>query len=385
MTNRKKQLNLKSILGLISIGCLVADCSGESGGDVRTNLSSNAASVGNMSAGDGSCGKDQYYRIQTKECLPLENPTWGFQGFTVPSANVYKVPACTQKALQDTINAVPLAGGTVIMPACTINTVNGISINNNNVILQGAGMGKTILSDTVTLAFPNSSVNLRGQNIIVRNFTVNGNGKSLNGINGSSVKGNVLVEYIEAKNFKPDQGAGIAFMRSAPFLNSRITIRYNKASNSLHGIDVYLRALAKTLIYSNESYGNKNYGIDTSTDENIEIAGNYIHHNDTAGAKAPHSNNIIYHHNDINYNKLAGLVYIGTNSIATITVKDNNMANNTGPIYACWSAGFSKLILKNNIVTGSMNSAGYTVLGTGVNIIDVTGNHGKISGTVVYH
>jgi len=32
-----------------------------------------------------------------------------------------------------------------------------------------------------------------------------------------------------------------------------------------------------------------------------------------------------------------------------------------------------------------MNSAGYTVLGTGVNTIDVTGNHGKISGTVVYH
>ncbi|MDP3558911.1 MAG: right-handed parallel beta-helix repeat-containing protein [Legionellaceae bacterium] len=339
----------------------------------------------------GTCGKDQYYRIQSKECLPLENPTWGFQGFTVPAGNVYQVPACTQKALQDTINAVPAAGGTVNMPACTINTVDGISINNSNVILQGAGMGKTILNDTVSLAFPNSSVNLRGQNIIVRNFTVNGNGKSLNGINGYTTKGNVLVEYIEAKNFKPDQGAGIAFMPSSPLLNSRLTIRYNKASNGLHGIDVKVQTSAKTLIYSNEVFGNKNYGLDTSTDENIEIAGNYMHHNVVAGAKAPLGNNIIYHNNDINFNGTtaigAGLVYMGSNPIGIITVKDNNIANNVGAAFACWSSNFSKLILKNNIVTGSTDANGYNINGYGVKTIDVTGDHGKFwtNATVVKH
>ncbi len=381
MTNRKKQLNMKSILVLISIGCLVADCSGERGGAVAVSPSTTPA---------GTCGKDQYYRIQSKECLPLENPTWGFQGFTVPAGNVYQVPACTQKALQDTIDAVPAAGGKVVMPACTINTINGIKIP-SNVILEGAGMGKTIIANTVpSLTTLGSAVNLRGQNIIIRNFTVNGNVNTLNGVDGSSGQGNYLIEFIETKNIRPTQGAGIQVHPSVTLANSRLTIRYNKTSGGLHGIGVKVRASANALIYSNDVYENSNYGIDMSYSDNIEVAGNYMHHNATAGAKSPASNNIIYHNNDINYNGSdtvgVGLVYMGSNPTASIIVKNNNISNNRGPIFAGWSASFAKLILKNNIVTGSIDRYGNTVLGSGAKIIDVTGDHGKITGgTVVYH
>lgn len=337
------------------------------------------------------CGKDQYYRIQSKECLPLENPTWGFQEFTVPAGNVYQVSACTQKALQDTINAVPSAGGTVNIPACTINTVNGISINNSNVILQGAGMGKTILSNTLSGSDATSAVNLRGGNIVLRNFTVNGNSKTLNGINGYVAKSNVLVEFIEAKNFKIDQGSGISFYRDDYLANSRITVRYSKSSNGMHGMDLKINGLANTLIYSNEFFGNDNYGIDMSSNENVEVAGNYLHNNVVAGAKSPAANNIIYHNNDINFNgntsEGAGLVYMSPNPIGVVTVKNNNLANNIGAAFACWNASFSKLILMNNIITGSQDANGYTISAYGVKTLDVTGDHGKFwtDATVVKH
>ncbi|HZF69441.1 hypothetical protein, partial [Sulfuricurvum sp.] len=153
------------------------------------------------------CNNEQYYRIQTKECLPLENPTWGFQGFTIPPDNIYPLVECTQSALQNLINTVPAEGGRIVMPACIINTIDGIKIP-DNIILEGVGIGKTILSNTVTsTSAPRSAINLLGENIIMRNFTLNGNSTTLNGIDNYVAKGNSLIEFIEAKNFKSDQGS----------------------------------------------------------------------------------------------------------------------------------------------------------------------------------
>ena len=339
------------------------------------------------------CDNTHYYRIQTKECLPLENPTWGFQGFTVPADNVYPLLECTQKALQGLLNAIPAEGGKIVMPACTIKTTDGIVIP-DNVILEGSGMGKTILENNMTSSnsLP-SAVDIRGENIIVRNFTVDGSGTTVLGIGGPTAKGNVLVEFIEAKNFKPDQGAGISFRRDTAWDNSRITIRYSRSSNGLHGIVSRVLTLTKMLMYSNESFGNANYGLDLSTSDSIEVAGNYLHNNVAAGAKSPASTNIIYHHNDINFNGTtslgAGLVYIDSNPSAIITVKENNISNNVGPAYACFNATFYQLILINNNVTGSTDVNGYNITATGVTRIDVTGNHGRIwtngANTIYYH
>lgn len=337
---------------------------------------------------DQPCGKDQYYRLQTKECLPLENPTWGFQGFSVPAENVYPLRECTQKALQNLLDSIPEEGGKIVMPSCTIHTVNGININKDNIILQGAGIGETIISNTSTSVFPSCAVNLRGKNSIVRYFTVDGNGNTLNGIDGYRVKGNVLVEFIETKNISTVQGSGIQLHTAIALENSRFTVRYNKSSGGLHGIGVKVRSSAKMLIYSNEMYGNSNYGIDMSTSDDIEVAGNYLHHNTTAGAKSPLANNIIYHHNDINFNG-TGIVYMGSNPTATIIVKNNNLSNNKNAAFAGWNNDFFRLILKNNDVSNSFDRNGYTILGEGIKHIEITGPHGRIythgSKSTVYH
>ena len=214
------------------------------------------------------CPEGQYQRLQTKECLPLHNPTWGFQGFSIPSKNVYQLKECTQIALQSLINAIPEEGGKIVIPTCIIDTTNGINIP-SNVILQGAGIGKTIINNVSTSKYSSCAINLRGENNIIRNFTLNGNGSTLNGIDGYYTKGNILVEFIEAKNFKHDQGSGISFLTKYKLDNSRITVRYNISSYGLHGIDVKFQSLAKMLIYSNESFGNVNYGIDMSTNDSI--------------------------------------------------------------------------------------------------------------------
>jgi len=325
------------------------------------------------------CNDGQFYRLKTKECLPLKNPSWGFAGFDFPSENIYTLQNCTEEELKTTIDNLPQEGGKIIMPECTITTKNGIVLP-SNVILEGAGIGKTILSNT-----GDSAVSLHGENIIVRNFTVEGNSASLNGINGYRTKGNILVEFIEAKNFKPDQGSGISFLTVNTLENSRVTIRYCDTSNSLHGIAVKVHTSAKMLIYSNQAYDNKNYGIDMSTSSDIEVAGNYIHDNFVAGAKSPLADNIIYHHNNINFNGKtptkqdnAGLVYMGTNKNATIIVEDNDISFNGGKAFECWDAEFHRLILKNNIVTGSTDSNGYSIGIVGVDIVEVYGDHGKI-------
>lgn len=327
------------------------------------------------------CQEGQYQRLQTKECLPLQNPTWGFQGFRIPSQNVYQLKECTQTALQSLINAIPEEGGKIVMPACIIETTNGINIP-SNVILQGAGIGKTIINNISNSKDNSCAINLQGENNIIRNFTLNGNGSTLNGIDGYYTKGNILVEFIEVKNFKHDQGSGIAFLTKYKLDNSRITVRYNTSSYGLHGIDAKFQSLAKMLIYSNESFGNTNYGIDMSSNDSIEVAGNYLHHNAVAGAKSPVATNILYHHNDIMFNgseKIgAGLVYMGLNPSAVVRVENNNITNNKGQAFACWNATLNRLELVNNKINNSKDINGYTIVCNGVGTINVIGNHGKI-------
>lgn len=334
------------------------------------------------------CTEGKYSRVKTGECLTLENSTWGFQGFTIPEENVYPLLECTQSALQNLINSIdPVEGGHILMPACTIATIDGIKIP-DNVILEGTGIGKTVLSNTVSSSSsPASAIYVLGKNITLRNFTLIGNGTTLNGINGPTSKGNILVEFIESKDYKNDQGAGIAFLRESAIADMNITIRYNITSNGLHGINIW--GLKQAVIYSNESFSNKNYGIDVHSDSDIEIAGNYLHTNDVAGSKSPDSTNINYHHNDINDNGEAGLVYIDSKPTAVITVKENNLANNGGPAYAAWNTDFAQLYLINNIVLNSTDVNGYAISVPGVKRIDITGDHGKIwtdgANTVYYH
>jgi len=327
------------------------------------------------------CEDGEFYRLKTKECMKLEHASsgfqgWGFQGFTVGENN-YTISSLTEGELKDVISNLPKEGGTITIPEGTIEIIDGITIP-GNVILQGVGAGKSILSNRSS-GKATSVVELDGENIIVRGLTVEGNGESLNGIDGHKSGRNILIEFIEARNFKLDQGSGISFSRGIALYNSRITIRYNNLYNSLHGIGMKIRTDAKMLIYSNQAFNNANYGIDISTTSSVEVAGNHLHNNEVAGAKTPNSNRIIYHHNDVNYNKTAGLVYAGKrNYYASITVKYNNLSYNGGEAFACWDATLFNLYLIDNIVIDSKDANGYTIGAYGARNIYLTGDHGEI-------
>ncbi len=325
------------------------------------------------------CKDGEYLRLKTDECLPLKNPTWGFIGFTVPDENVYNLTECTQKALVALMDALPIGGGKIVMPECKIEIKNGIDLP-SNIILEGAGIGKTIISNTLVDNNLSSAIRINESNIVLRNFTIDGNSVSLNGIDAYSMPtgANILVEFIEAKNFKSDQGSGISFLTKVDRHYSRITVRYCISHNSLHGINVGIGTYAKMLIYSNQAYNNRNYGLDMSGTYGIEVAGNYLHNNDVTGAKSPNGNLITYHHNDINFNKIGGISYMGGGWYYSITLEENDLSDNGGLAFNASSASFRKLILKNNIVTESIDENGYSIGASGVKFVDVYGDHGRI-------
>lgn len=66
------------------------------------------------------CEGGQFYRLKTKECIPLKNPTWGFQGFALPAENLYTMQSCSENELETLIQGLPAEGGKIIMPECTI-------------------------------------------------------------------------------------------------------------------------------------------------------------------------------------------------------------------------------------------------------------------------
>jgi len=335
------------------------------------------------------CKGGEFYRIKTKECRALKHPSWGFAGFEVPAENIYKVESCTQKALESTLSSVPSEGGKVVLPECTFVLDETIGLY-DNVILEGAGVGKTVITGA-----PNDMLSLRGKNIIVRGMTFDGKGKSLGGIVGTNNKGNILIENVEIKDLR---GSGIYLVTAQPQENCNITIRQNSISKTLHGIVVKMLRSAKMLIYSNNLFDNREYGIDMSTTSDIEVSGNYMHDNYYAGAKSPAADEIYYYCNDINYNgkdgardDRAGIIYMGTNVDAKIYLEENDLRNNNGMAYASWDAHFHYILLKNNLSAGSYDSNGYNIRATGIDVVDVYGDNGKIwvgegnQDVIVYH
>lgn len=318
------------------------------------------------------CEDGEFYRLKTKECLPIKNISWGFQGFAVPSENVYNLDRCTQDALQSLIDNLPKEGGKIIMPECTIETVNGIELN-SSVILEGAGTSKTILSNR-----GESAIHIIGKDVIIRNFTIDGNLETLNGVDGRLTKGNTLIEFIEAKNFNQKRGAGISFLTKRRFHDPKLTVRYCTTLNSLHGINIKVMSTALAMVYSNQSYANRNYGIDLSTNYRVEVAGNYLHNNEEAGVKSPNASYINYHHNDMNFNKKAGIVYHGGSGYGLIRVENNDLSDNGGMAFAARDTRLFNLYLTNNIVTNSVDLNGYAIGVKGVRNVHITGNHGRV-------
>ncbi len=325
---------------------------------------------------NGSCSEGSFYRLQMGKCYTLRHPEWGFKGFSVPEANLYRVTECTQSALRAALDQIGTSGGRVILPACTFTLDDTIGLYDNT-IFEGAGIDKTIIHGST-----NDLLSLRGKNIIVRGMTLDGQNRSLGGVVGTNNRGNILIENVRIKDLR---GSGVYLVTGAPQADTAITIRGNSISGTLHGIVVKTEASAKMSILSNHLYDNREYGIDISNTSDVEIAGNYMHDNYYAGAKSPAADGIWYRYNDIHANgkspdreDRAGIVYMGSNPNAKIYLEYNDLRHNGGLAFASWSGHFAYLLLKNNLTADSTDVNGYNIRATGVDLIDVYGDNGKI-------
>ncbi len=336
------------------------------------------------------CEADAFYRIKQERCVKLKHPAWGFQGFATERLPLLRLETCTQEALLSLLERVPAGGARVQLPACRIEMEEVIALY-DNMVFEGAGIDRTLIVNRSGA----DVMSLRGKNIVVRNLTLDGEGKALGGIVGTNNRGNILIEKVAIRNLK---GSGVYLETAKPQADAKITVRLSRIYGTLHGIVVKMRASAKLLFYSNELFGNREYGIDMSTTGDIEVSGNYMHDNYYAGAKSPLADGIYYYHNDINRNgrapergDRAGIVYMGKNLDAKIYLEYNDLRNNGGLAFATWDGAFSYLLLRENIVTGSEDSNGYNIRATGVSWIDVYGDHGRIwvgegnEGRIHYH
>ena len=316
-----------------------------------------------------ACATDEYCRIKTGECLPLQHPDWGFQGFTIPNANVYSLDAthCTGGDLQALIDSIPAEGGKILLPACTIETDQGIVLR-DNLILEGAGMGQTIIRITNYAEAPGTALWGNGvHNIVIRKMTVDANRDSAGGgdtmaINFDYGCDNILVEQVEA--FDAERQV-FGFRNTSHF-----TARYNNATGGMHGVATKIETgyddsigTCDGLIYSNTLWENDAYGVDLARSTNIEVAGNNMYDNHVAGGKFPHSRYIYLHHNDVNSNDGPGFVYYtyaGDTDFryGILYVEYNDLSQNDGKAFTTWrddSKQMDYLYVRDNETAGSVD------------------------------
>jgi hypothetical protein len=375
------KISIGMLVLMLFVGC-GSSCSGDSSDSVLSQVEIPETF---------ECEADQFFRIKTNRCVKLKHPDWGFRGFATDTLPTFKLKSCTQEALLALLEEVPASGGRVVLPACTIE-MDDVIVLHDNMIFEGAGMDKTLIRARNS---NHDMLSLQGKNIIVRGIGFDGTSNALGGIVGTNNRGNILIERVAIRDLR---GSGIYLETAQPQADAKITVRLCRISQTLHGIVVKMRKSAKMLFYSNELYANREYGIDMSTTSDIEVSGNYMHDNYYAGAKSPLADRIYYYQNDINHNgkdpnreDRAGIVYMGTNPTASIYIEKNDLRDNGGLAYASWDAHFAYLLLRDNLVTGSEDRNGYNIRATGIDKIDVYGDHGKIwvgegnEGRVVYH
>ncbi len=316
-----------------------------------------------------ACPADEFCRIKTGECLPLQHPDWGFQGFTVPDANTYYLDAsnCNGGALQGLIDSVPAEGGKIILPACTIETTQDIVLK-SNLIIEGAGMGQTIVRMTNYPEAPGTVMHGYGvHNVIVREITVDANSDSAGGGDTMGVNfdygcDNILVEKVEGF----DANRQVFGFRNT----SHFTARFNDATRGMHGVAAKIETsydssvgTSNGLIYSNQLSGNNEYGVDLARSTNVEVAGNDMHDNATAGGKFPHSRYIYLHHNDVNNNQGPGFVYYTYEGASDyrygiLYVEYNDLSNNASKAFTTWrddSKQMDYLYVRDNETEGSVD------------------------------
>lgn len=296
-----------------------------------------ASALPQNQTGEGAanpCAEGEFLNLQTDACQPLDTE-FGFDA-ALFAENVgpdeFTLDECSDDALQTLLDGLGPEGGTVRLPACTMAVDRKLFVP-SNVVIQGAGVGETVLQTDAS--FDETLLQVRhASNVIVRDLTLDGGGGG-HLLLSAWYADNVLFERIEARNAN---GTGINFRYT-----QRITVRYSSShgNGTWHGIaskdcfpgDEEMDDIDECIaqfreksgeveetpgvlwsenfaIYSNRLYDNGGYGLDLHASRG-EVAGNVMDSNGY-GSKFPDSSNLWIHHNRISGSRWWGVFLYGT-------------------------------------------------------------------------
>lgn len=261
------------------------------------------------------CPTGQFLDGRNNQCRALVHPEYGFRTdeFNVLVAGtVYTLQVCTESELKNLLSVVGPAGGTINIPACTIEISGPLSLP-NNVILQGSGVDKTIIKagagSTDQLILVKNK-----HNVVLRDMSLDAGGLYLQ---------TVLIWY--ADNVTLERLHVFGSTRTAVELRyvTKLSVRYVRAhhAGTYHGIvikdclnETPIPNLARCQaqyngfshqygplwttsfqIYSNTVYNNADHGLDIHGTYG-EVAGNYSHDN-MYGSKFMDGQYLDIHHN----------------------------------------------------------------------------------------
>ena len=282
------------------------------------------AYIASASGLSNPCAEGEFLDLDVDVCAPLVK-SYGFDAAAFleqADTTQHDFSACDGNELESLLDDLPAAGGVVNLPACTINLTGTLSLP-NNVVLQGAGSGQTIIKAGPSMVDDNMLRAKHVQNLVIRDLTVDGSGLSSHGIL-IWYSTNALVERVEVIDTAQ---SGVSFRHA-----QQVTIRYieSRGHTGYHGVSskdcspeddtvpdleecqaeagntapgvLWSRDYA---VYSNHLHENASHGLNSHASEG-EIAGNSIHNNGY-GTKFPDTTLLWIHHNEIFDNGNKGL------------------------------------------------------------------------------
>ena len=287
----------------------------------------------------------------------LTKTNWGFQPFSIPNESV------TVQAggnIQAAIDSLP-NGGTIKLEA---GNFSGSYIRlKSNIVLQGAGIDKTIISFTVGDALPLIQAHGgRGdKNIIIRDFTADCTGTTnANGIEFVYGATNVLAENIEV--FGAGKSNLISYNTSWTEQGKNITFRNINSHDTVEQHGIAMRFVEGAIVENYESDNVNGYGIDFSRVKYGEIANASISGAGFGATKYPGSNYIYIHDSSFTDNKFVGIKFNALKEdinagIMYFHIENTRVINSEGGIVDWGDSSapqtFAEIVLIGNTIEGN--------------------------------